>query len=184
MASDGGDNIAPSVHEAKEVNLDHEGKQDTLEDGKEIISRTKEEKTSSSDEEMQDLDDEAGTSKIKNPLLHMTPDEVIADVDQFVHENGFHEQREQLIKGALIAKDPAEFESVPGITEEEIHVIRNEVLHKWHQPGACISRSSSARLEPPCRDGIRQVPTVQTYHSQRRSASQQSTALTRYSTNG
>lgn len=64
----------------------------------------------------------------------MTPDEVIADVDQFVQENGFHEQREHLVKGALIAKDPAEFESVPGITEEEIHVIRNEVLHKWHQP--------------------------------------------------
>ena len=64
----------------------------------------------------------------------MTQEEVIADVDQFVQENGFQEQRDLLVKGALIAKDPAEFESVPGITEEEIKVIRNEVLHRWWQP--------------------------------------------------
>lgn len=64
----------------------------------------------------------------------MTEEEVIADVDQFVQENDFQEQRELLVKGALIAKDPAEFESVPGITEEEITVIRKEVLHRWWQP--------------------------------------------------
>jgi hypothetical protein len=37
MASDGGDNIAPSVHETKEVNLDHEAKQVTVEDEKEYV---------------------------------------------------------------------------------------------------------------------------------------------------
>ncbi|RJE23315.1 galactose-proton symport [Aspergillus sclerotialis] len=74
------------------------------------------------------------TGRIKNPLAHMTQEEVIADVDQFAEANGFQEQRDLLVKGALIAKDPPEFESVPGITEEEISAIKNEVLHKWRQP--------------------------------------------------
>lgn len=72
--------------------------------------------------------------RIKNPLAHMTPEEVTADVDEFVQANGFQDQREMLVKGALIAKDPVEFESVPGITYEEVTVIRNEVLHRWLQP--------------------------------------------------
>ena len=33
-----------------------------------------------------------------------------------------------------VAKDPPEFEEVPGITEPEKEAIRNEVLHKWRQP--------------------------------------------------
>ena len=41
-----------------------------------------------------------------------------------------------LIKGALIAKDPPAFESVPGLEEVEKDAIRNEVLHKWRQPKA------------------------------------------------
>lgn len=64
----------------------------------------------------------------------MTKEEVAADVDQFVQEHGFQEQRDVLIRGALIAKDPADFEDVPGITEDETAVIKKEVLHKWHQP--------------------------------------------------
>lgn len=39
-----------------------------------------------------------------------------------------------LVKGALVAKDPPAFESVPGLTEDEKEAIRNEVLHKWRQP--------------------------------------------------
>jgi len=39
-----------------------------------------------------------------------------------------------LVKGALVAKDPPAFESVPGLTDAEQEAIRNEVLHKWKQP--------------------------------------------------
>jgi hypothetical protein len=38
------------------------------------------------------------------------------------------------LKGALVARDPPSFASVPGITEEEKLAISNEVLHKWRQP--------------------------------------------------
>jgi hypothetical protein len=39
-------------------------------------------------------------------------------------------------KGALVARDPEHFETVPEMTEEELTVIRNETEHKWRQPFA------------------------------------------------
>lgn len=41
-----------------------------------------------------------------------------------------------LQRGALVAQDPAEFESVEGMTSEELDALRNEVTHKWRQPKA------------------------------------------------
>lgn len=117
------------------------------------------------------------TAKIKNPLAHLTPDEVIADVDQFVRANGFENERDMIVKGALIARDPTEFESVPGITIEETEAIRNEVLHRWKQPvslyftiilcsiGAAVqgwdqTGSNGANLSFPDALGISTSPTV------------------------
>jgi len=39
-----------------------------------------------------------------------------------------------LVKGALVAKDPPAFDTVPGLEEFEKEAIRNEVLHKWRHP--------------------------------------------------
>lgn len=41
-----------------------------------------------------------------------------------------------LKKGALVAQDPPAFEQVEELDEEERDALRNEVLHKWRQPGA------------------------------------------------
>ncbi len=72
--------------------------------------------------------------RIKNPLAHLTPEEVTRDVETFARENELAEMTELLVKGALIAKDPPAFESVPGLKDYEKEAIRNEVLHKWRQP--------------------------------------------------
>lgn len=40
----------------------------------------------------------------------------------------------ELKKGAFVARDPAEFETVADLTETEITALRDEVLHKWRQP--------------------------------------------------
>ena len=56
------------------------------------------------------------------------------EVEEFAKSNDFVELTPMLVKGALIAKDPPAFESVPGLTEDEMEAIRNEVLHKWRQP--------------------------------------------------
>lgn len=107
----------------------------------------------------------------------MTKEEVAADVDQFVQEHGFQEQRDVLVRGALIAKDPADFEDVPGITEEEVAIVKKEVLHKWHQPwrlyftivlcsiGAAVqgwdqTGSNAANLSFPKQLGIPDLETI------------------------
>lgn len=74
------------------------------------------------------------SAKIRNPLAHLSEQEIISDVTTFASENQLDDIRPLLIKGAMVAKDPAAFESVPDITEIEKDAIRNEVLHKWRQP--------------------------------------------------
>ncbi|KAK5047200.1 hypothetical protein LTR84_006722 [Exophiala bonariae] len=73
-------------------------------------------------------------AKIKNPLAHLSNEEVIRNVEDFAKNNDFNDMAPLLVKGALVAKDPPAFESVPGLTEDEKEAIRNEVLHKWRQP--------------------------------------------------
>lgn len=41
-----------------------------------------------------------------------------------------------LKKGALVAQDPPAFEQIQELDEVERDALRNEVLHKWRQPGA------------------------------------------------
>ena len=42
------------------------------------------------------------TAKIKNPLAHLSIEEVRANVEQFAKENDFHDEVELLIRGALV----------------------------------------------------------------------------------
>ena len=76
----------------------------------------------------------ADSHRIQNPLIHMTEDEMLRDVDAFAKENSFDEHLPLLRRAALVARQPANFASVPGITEAEKDAISNEVLHKWRQP--------------------------------------------------
>lgn len=74
------------------------------------------------------------SAKIQNPLMHMSENECIADVNGFAKEHGFEDIQPLLVKGALISRDPTNFANVPGMTEEEKTAVANEVLHKWRQP--------------------------------------------------
>ncbi|KAF2805874.1 sugar transporter-like protein [Mytilinidion resinicola] len=110
-----------STHDADKVNIE-----------KSELA-TEEQYHDHSREEKMDINNNI-TAKIQNPLAHLSVEEVVYQVKEFAEANGFVEEVDLLIKGALVAKDPPAFESVPGITEEEKHAIRNEVLHKWRQP--------------------------------------------------
>lgn len=57
-------------------------------------------------------------------------------MDEFANEYNLTDILPELKKGALVARDPAEFESVPDLTETETTALRDEVLHKWRQPKA------------------------------------------------
>lgn len=72
--------------------------------------------------------------RIQNPLVHMSEEECLADVNGFAKEHGFEDIHPLLVKGALISRDPTNFATVPGITEDEKIAIANETLRKWHQP--------------------------------------------------
>lgn len=73
---------------------------------------------------------------IKNPLTHFSSEAITEDVRIFAETHGLADIMPLLVKGALIAKDPALFEEVPGMSDHEKQCIRNEVLHKWRQPKA------------------------------------------------
>jgi hypothetical protein len=74
--------------------------------------------------------------RIKNPLADIPDSRLLRQVEEFAAEHKLTDIIPLLKKGALVAKDPANFESVDGITEEESDAIRNEVLHKWRHPRA------------------------------------------------
>jgi hypothetical protein len=69
-------------------------------------------------------------------LAHVSPEQLRIDVENFAKEHQLTEMTPLLMKGAFVAKDPPAFESVEGLTEDEKIAVRNEVLHKWHQPKA------------------------------------------------
>ncbi|KAJ5103628.1 hypothetical protein N7532_004157 [Penicillium argentinense] len=76
------------------------------------------------------------SAKIKNPLADLSKSQVLHDVEKFANEYQVTDILPELKNGALVARDPADFESLPGLTETEVTALRDEVLHKWRQPKA------------------------------------------------
>ncbi|KAL8745458.1 MAG: hypothetical protein Q9190_002395 [Brigantiaea leucoxantha] len=76
------------------------------------------------------------TARIQNPLAGLSREELFRDVEQFASETGMTDKTDLIKKGALVAQNPPAFESVAELDEEEKDALRNEVLHKWRQPGA------------------------------------------------
>lgn len=72
--------------------------------------------------------------RIKNPLAGLPHDRLMRNVDEFANENGLGHISELMKRGALVAQDPANFEEVDGLRDDEREALRNEVLHKWRQP--------------------------------------------------
>ncbi|KAJ5287648.1 hypothetical protein N7478_003334 [Penicillium angulare] len=76
------------------------------------------------------------SAKIKNPLADLSQAQVLRDVEEFAVKYQVTDILPELKKGALVAKDPAAFASVPDLTEAESTALSDEVLHKWRQPRA------------------------------------------------
>jgi hypothetical protein len=66
----------------------------------------------------------------------MSKSQVLHDVEEFANEYQVTDILPELKKGALVARDPEAFESVPDLSETEVTALRDEVLHKWRQPKA------------------------------------------------
>ncbi|KAF5335655.1 hypothetical protein D9611_009677 [Ephemerocybe angulata] len=73
-------------------------------------------------------------AKIQNPLHGIPRETLVAQVQAWAKERGFEDNIDLFTRGALLAQKPGDFESVPGITEEEKEHIRRETTHRWSQP--------------------------------------------------
>lgn len=72
--------------------------------------------------------------RIKNPLAGIPKAQLMSDVEQFAREREMTDISGLLKKGALVAQDPASFETIKELDEEEKTALRREITHKWSQP--------------------------------------------------
>ncbi|RXW19746.1 hypothetical protein EST38_g6115 [Candolleomyces aberdarensis] len=72
-------------------------------------------------------------ARIQNPLHGIPRAKLVKHVEEFAKEKGLEDKVELFTKGALIAQNPGEFESMPDLSEEEKEFIRRETTHRWSQ---------------------------------------------------
>ncbi|KAJ9627842.1 hypothetical protein H2203_003060 [Taxawa tesnikishii (nom. ined.)] len=75
-------------------------------------------------------------AKIKNPLAGIPYERLMSNVDEFAQTHGLTDIATELRQGALVAQDPANFETVEGLSDSDKEALRDEVIHKWRQPRA------------------------------------------------
>ncbi|KXN90183.1 Putative polyol transporter 1 [Leucoagaricus sp. SymC.cos] len=74
------------------------------------------------------------SARIQNPLHGIPKEKLLSQVEDFAREKGMEDITTLLQKGALIAQNPSQFESMPELDEEDKVIIRRETTHKWSQP--------------------------------------------------
>ncbi|RAL58759.1 hypothetical protein DID88_009174 [Monilinia fructigena] len=74
------------------------------------------------------------TAKIQNPLSGLEEETLLRDVGEFAQTYGLTDILPLLEKGALVAADPENFESVEKLDEEDKVALRYEVAHRWSHP--------------------------------------------------
>jgi hypothetical protein len=80
------------------------------------------------------MNQNAVNAMLQNPLAGKSREVLIRDVKSFVRDNGFEEDEEIFIKGALVAQRPDDIENIADLTDEDKAALRFETTHKWRQP--------------------------------------------------
>ncbi|OQE27314.1 hypothetical protein PENSTE_c004G07065 [Penicillium steckii] len=73
-------------------------------------------------------------ARIYNPLAGIAKVDLYDRALRFCQEFGFEDHVETFQKGALVAQNQKEFESLDELTEEDKYHLRREYTHKWHLP--------------------------------------------------
>ncbi|KAE8257091.1 hypothetical protein A4X13_0g2587 [Tilletia indica] len=71
---------------------------------------------------------------LRNPLHGIPREALFAKVDKFAAEKNLTSEIDLLRKGALVAQNPADFQSIDILTQEERDVIQHEYQNKWAHP--------------------------------------------------
>lgn len=74
------------------------------------------------------------SKKLKNPLSGMDKNELLADVEAFAKEKELEDILPLLQRGALVAQNPKNFETVEELTPDEKEWLRMETTNRWKQP--------------------------------------------------
>jgi hypothetical protein len=80
------------------------------------------------------MNQNALNAMLENPLALKSREAVINDARAFAHEFGMAEDEEYFVKGALVARNPDDFENMGELDEEDKIALREEITHKWRQP--------------------------------------------------
>lgn len=75
-------------------------------------------------------------AKLANPLAGISHDELEQMGENYArkHQMGDEEDIRAFKKGACLAQDPQKFESITGLTGQEMEVLRKEIINRWSQP--------------------------------------------------
>lgn len=75
-------------------------------------------------------------AKLANPLAGISHDELEQMGSRYArdHQMGNEEDIRAFQKGACLAQDPQKFASIPGLSQQEIEVLENEITNRWSQP--------------------------------------------------
>ena len=73
---------------------------------------------------------------MSNPLAEISYNDLMKDVEVFCQERDLADKTDLIKRGALIAQNPADFESIDLLSEEEKEALRYEAAHKWKHPVA------------------------------------------------
>ncbi|KAH7055603.1 MFS transporter [Macrophomina phaseolina] len=76
------------------------------------------------------------TGEVKNPLAGIPIPQLLTDVEAFAAKNDLNDILPLLRKGALIARDPNDFENIAELDEQDKEAIRIERTHRWKHPWA------------------------------------------------
>ncbi|RMY88901.1 hypothetical protein D0862_10327 [Hortaea werneckii] len=115
------------------------------------------------------------TGEIRNPLLDIPKEQLMADVEAFAERHGMSEHIPLLRKGALVAQSPTDFENIPELDDADRDALRTEITHRWKHPWALYmtivlnsiaaaiqgwdqTGSNGANLSFPIEFGIADVP--------------------------
>ncbi|KAG6023009.1 hypothetical protein E4U41_002112 [Claviceps citrina] len=71
---------------------------------------------------------------IENPLKRRSEDEAVAEAETFARTHGMADRAELFGRAALVARDPARFEMVAALHDDERAALLYERHHKWHGP--------------------------------------------------
>lgn len=74
---------------------------------------------------------DSNVARIRNPLIGIPKEQLLADVDVFATANGLGDRLDIMRKGALIAQDPGGFEFIQELDSTEREALRVESTNRW-----------------------------------------------------